>query len=51
MCIVYSLRGMFLLFVVLGPLVVVLAADGPLFVLWRSHAMSAVVPVVISLFA
>ena len=45
----YLLCGVFLVFVVLGPLVIVLAIGGLLLVLWRSHAMSAVVPVVISL--
>jgi len=46
MCTTYLLCGAFLVFVVLGPLVVVLAIDGPLLVLWHSHAMSAAVPVV-----
>jgi len=45
-CISYFLGGAFLFLVVLGPLVVVLVIDGPLFVLWRNHAKSAVVPVI-----
>src|SRR5712672_3443588 len=43
----YLLCSTFLVIVVLGPLVVVLAIVWPLFVLWRSHARSKVVPFVI----
>ena len=43
----YLLRGASLAVVVLGPLVIVLAVDGALFVLWRIHAKSALVPFVI----
>jgi len=46
-CTTYFLGGAFLLLVVLGPLVIVLAVDGPLLVLWRNHAKSAMVLVVI----
>src|SRR5712672_2552247 len=46
MCTTYFLGGAFLFLVVLGPLVVVLVIDGPLLVLWRNHAKSAIVPVV-----
>ena len=43
----YLLCGAFLVVVVLGPLVIVLAVVGPVFVLWHSHARSEVVPFVI----
>ena len=43
----YLLRGASLAVVVLGPLVIVLAIDGFLLVLWRIHARSAIVPFVI----
>ena len=39
----YLLCGAFLIVVVLGPLVIVLAIVRPVFVLWRSHARSEVV--------
>src|SRR5712671_2231367 len=50
MCILYRLRGVSVVFVVLGPLVVVLAACGPVFMFWRIQAKSVTVPVIISLF-
>src|SRR5712675_1649759 len=50
MCILYCLRGASVILVVLGPLVVVLAIGGPVFVLWRSQARSATVLVIILLF-
>jgi len=43
----YLLCGAFLIVVVLGPLVIVLAIVRPVFVLWRSHARSEVVLFVI----
>jgi len=49
MWITYLLCDAFLVVVVLSPLVVVLAVTGPLFVLWRIHAKSALVPFVILL--
>jgi len=45
----YLFCGVFLVVVVLGPLVVVLATDRLVLVLWRNHARSEVVPFVISL--
>src|SRR5712671_5968103 len=50
MCILYRLRGVSVVFVVLGPLVVVLAACGPIFTFWRIQAKSVTVPVIISSF-
>jgi len=47
MWITYFLRGAFLVVMVLGPLVIVLVIAGLLFVLWRSHARSEVIPFVI----
>jgi len=50
MCILYHLRGTSVVLVVLGPLVVVLAVGGPVFVLWHNQAKSVTVLVIILLF-
>ena len=46
----YLLCDAFLVVVVLSPLVIMLAIDGALLVLWRIHAKSALVPFVILMF-
>ena len=45
----YLFCGVFLVVAVLGPLVIVLAVAGLVWVLWRNHARSEVIPFVILL--